>query len=140
MWYQRQNYDNGGSYLMANEFNITAAEIEEGKTMGGIAYFGLLGFLIAYLTSKENKYVVYHAQQSLLLVICLILAPIPVLGQIIALCVLVLVVIGLLNGFKGEIKPVPLVGNLAFKLGLLKPVAGGTAPQAPEAPGSPDVE
>jgi len=120
---------------MANEFNITAAEIEEGKTMGGIAYFGLLGFLIAFLTQKENKYVVYHAQQSLLLVICMILTPIPVLGWIIGVCALVLFIIGLLNGFKGEIKPLPVIGKFAFKFGLLKPAGNGTMP-----PSTPDVE
>jgi uncharacterized membrane protein len=122
---------------MANEYNISASDIESGKTMGGIAYFGLLGFLIAFLTGKDNRYVVYHAQQSLILIICTILAPIPVLGQIILLCVLVLAIIGLINGFKGVVKPVPIVGNLAFKLNLLKPMAGSSAP---EAPGSPDVE
>ena len=119
------------------EFNISASEIEEGKTMGGIAYFGLLGFLIAYLTNKENKYVVYHCQQSLLLVICSILAPIPVLGQIIALCIFILFIMGILNGFNGKVQPLPVIGNLAFKLGLLKPEENTSAP---EAPGSPDVE
>jgi uncharacterized membrane protein len=120
---------------MANEFNITDAEIEDGKTMGGIAYFGLLGFLIAYLTKKENKYVVYHAQQSLILVICLIVTPIPVVGWIIGVCALVLFIIGLMNGFKGVIKPLPVVGQLAFKFGLLKPAAGSTPP-----PSTPKVE
>jgi uncharacterized membrane protein len=127
---------------MANEFNITQAEIEEGKTMGGIAYFGILGFLIAFLTSKENKYVMYHAQQSLILVICMLVAPIPVIGWIVALGAFVLFIIGLLNGFKGEIKPLPVVGNIAFKFGILKPAEGGTtpAPEPPAEPGSPDVE
>lgn len=124
---------------MANEFNITPAEIEEGKTMGGIAYFGLLGFLIAFLTNKENKYVLYHAQQSLILVICMLVIPIPVVGWLVGIGVLVLFIIGLMNGFKGEIKPLPVVGQFAFKLGLLKP-AVEDAPQAPEAPGAPDVE
>ncbi len=118
------------------EFNITAKEIEEGKTMGGIAYFGLLGFLIAYLTSTENKYVAYHCQQSLMLVICMIVVPIPVIGWIIGLGVFVLFIMGLLAGFGGKVQPLPVIGNLAFKLGLLKPEAGA----APAAPGSPDVE
>ena len=123
---------------MNNEYGITAAEIEEGKTMGGIAYFGLLGFLIAFLTNKENKYVVYHAQQSLILVICMLVVPIPVIGWLVGVFCLVLFIMGLLNGFKGEIKPLPVVGSLAFKLGLLKPVGGATPP--PAAPGTPDVE
>ncbi len=127
---------------MTNEFNITQAEIDEGKTMGGIAYFGIIGFLIAFLTSKENKYVMYHAQQSLILVICMLVAPIPVIGWIVAIGALVLFIIGLLNGFKGEIKPLPVVGNYAFKFGLLKPAEDGTtsAPEPPAEPGSPDVE
>ncbi len=123
---------------MANEYNITAQEIEEGKTMGGIAYFGLLGFLIAFLTSKENKYVMYHAQQSLMLVICMIVVPIPVIGWIIGLGVLVLFIMGLIAGFGGQVKPLPVIGNLAFKLNLFKPEAASSS--APEAPGSPDVE
>lgn len=130
---------------MANEFNITPAEIEEGKTMGGIAYFGLLGFLIAYLTSKENKYVLYHAQQGLALAICMLVIPIPFIGWLVGIGVLVLFVIGLMNGFKGEIKPLPVIGQFAFKLGLLKPAVEDApqapeAPKAPEAPGSPDIE
>ena len=124
---------------MDNNYGITAAEIEDGKTMGGIAYFGILGFLIAFLTKKENKYVMYHAQQSLILVICMLVAPIPVVGQIIALGAFILFIIGMLNGFKGEIKPLPLLGNLAFKFGILKPADGGTPPP-PAASGSPDVE
>ncbi len=124
---------------MANEYNISAQEIEEGKTMGGIAYFGLLGFLIAFLTSKENKYVMYHAQQSLMLVICMIVVPIPVIGWIIGLGVFVLFIMGLIAGFGGQIKPLPVIGNLAFKLNLLK-AEETTTTSTPEAPGSPDVE
>ena len=132
---------------MANEFNITPEEIEDGKTMGGIAYFGLLGFLIAFLTKKENKYVLYHAQQSLAILIVGIaggmLNVIPFLGQIlfvlISLGLFVLFIMGLMKGFSGEIVPLPIIGEYAFKLGLLKPEAGDV-PQAPEAPGSPDVE
>lgn len=127
---------------MANQYNISAQEIEEGKTMGGIAYFGLIGFLVAYLTGKENRYVAYHCQQSLMLVICMIVVPIPVIGWIIGIGVFVLFVMGLLAGFGGQVKPLPVIGNFAFKLGLFKPEESTPAPtpQAPEAPGSPDVE
>ena len=123
---------------MDNNFGITPAEIEDGKTMGGIAYFGLIGFLIAFLTKKDNKYVMYHAQQSLIIVICMFVVAIPVIGWLIGIGAFVLFIIGMLNGFKGEIKPLPLVGEIAFKFGILKPVDGGTPP--PSAEGSPDVE
>ncbi len=123
---------------MDNNYGITPAEIEDGKTMGGIAYFGLLGFLIAFLTKKDNKYVMYHAQQSLIIVICMFVVAIPVIGWLIGLGAFVLFIIGMLNGFKGEIKPLPVVGEWAFKFGILKPADGGTPP--PAADGSPDVE
>ena len=131
---------------MTNEFNITQAEIEEGKTMGGIAYlFNPIGFLVAYFTNKENKYVVYHAQQSLLLLLCSVVVGfiwgfvlIPYVGIIVGifagmltLAMGVLCIMGIINGFTGEIKPIPLIGQYAFKLGLLK-VSGETAPDSPD--------
>jgi len=113
------------------EYGISTKEIEEGKTMGGIAYFGLLGFLIAYLTSKENKYVMYHAQQSLANAI---LGLIPFIGWV---ATFVFMIIGLLSGFKGEVKPLPIIGEYAFKLNLFKPDA---TPAATEVPDSSDSE
>ena len=128
------------------EYGISTKEIEEGKTMGGIAYFGIVGFLIAFLTSKENKYVVYHAQQSLLMsligIAAGILNVIPILGQIVFIlaCIglFILFIIGLMNGFKGLVKPLPLIGEYAFKLNLLKPEEATSASH--QAPDSPDVE
>ncbi|MGC9315997.1 MAG: hypothetical protein ACP5G4_10300 [bacterium] len=60
-----------------NEYNITQKEIEDGKGLGGLAYITWIGLLIAFLTGKENRYVMYHVQQGLVLVIASILTVIP---------------------------------------------------------------
>ncbi len=51
---------------MTTAFNISSSDVENGKAMTGISYSGLLGFLIAVLTSRENRFVIFHAQQSLI--------------------------------------------------------------------------
>ncbi len=122
-----------------NDFGITSAEIEEGKAMATVAYFGLPGFLVAYLTSKDNKYVLYHAQQSLVIMLAWmlsgflwILSFIPLIGLIfmiiyclfIGIPLLTLFINGLVNASGGKVKPLPIVGKLGLKVGMVRPVEG----------------
>jgi len=118
-----------------NEFNISPKEIEEGKTMGGVAYITWIGLLIAFITGKENRYVMYHVQQALIVLLFALLTPIPVLGWIIGLGCLVFAIIGLLNGFGGKVQPVPVIGTIVYKFNLVKPAAAPT-----QSAGTPDVE
>lgn len=110
---------------MSRTFNISAADIEQGKAMAGISYFGLLGFLIAMVTSRENRFVMFHAQQSLLLSIVFFIRYIPftpfILDSILGLFALVLFVIGIVNGFGGKVQPLPLVGEIAYSFNICKP-------------------
>ena len=102
------------------DFTFTEEEINDGKALAGIAYFGLIGFLIAFLAGGDKRFVLYHAQQGLILAIAFLLSPIPVLGWLIAIIALVLWIIGMINGFTGQVKPLPIVGGLGFKFHLLK--------------------
>ncbi len=110
---------------MAKTFNISSADIDQGKAMAGISYFGLLGFLIAMVTSRENRYVMFHAQQSLLLSIIFFIRYIPftpgILDMIVGLLAFALFVIGLINGFGGKVQPLPLVGEIAYGFNICKP-------------------
>jgi uncharacterized membrane protein len=107
---------------MDNEYSFTQKEIEEGKVLAGIAYFGIIGFLIAYLAGKENRFTLYHAQQGLLIAIASLLVIVPVIGWfILSIFVLVLSIIGLINGFSGKVKPLPLIGKIGFKFNMVKP-------------------
>ena len=120
---------------MTTEFNISSSDIESGKAMGGIAYlFEPVGFLIALLSSRENKYVMFHAQQALIIMIfwvainlLWVASVIPILGWIIDIFVIlgdifliVIWIIGIINGFSGNVQPVPGIGKIGYKLGLLK--------------------
>ncbi len=48
------------------------------------------------------------------------LAAIPFIGVIISLLSVILMVIGMINGFSGRVKPLPIVGKFGAKIGLLK--------------------
>ena len=110
---------------MTPVFNIDSSEIESGKTMAGISYLGIIGFLIAIIAGRENRYTMFHAQQSLLLVILFLVRFMPgtpfFVDSIVGLFVFVLCVIGLINGFSGKVEPLPLLGTLAYNFGLCKP-------------------
>ncbi len=101
-------------------YTFTPEEIEEGKVLAGISYFGLLGFLIAFIRGKDKPYVLYHAQQALVVLAGFTLAAIPFIGVIISLLSVILMVIGMINGFSGRVKPLPIVGKFGAKIGLLK--------------------
>ncbi len=115
--------------MMEQAFTFTQKEIDDGKVLAGISYFGLLGFLVGYLAGKENRFTLYHAQQGLVLAIAFFLGVIPIVGWIWSLFCLVLFVMGLINGFSGKVQPLPLLGSLGFKIGLLK----ADTPAAPQA-------
>lgn len=114
---------------MSQNYTFTQQEIEEGKSMAGVAYLTWIGLLIAYLTGKENRFTLYHCQQSLALFIGYLLVIIPFIGWIWGIVCLVLLIIGALNGFGGKAVPLPIIGSFGFKLNLLKPDST-TAPQA----------
>ncbi len=113
---------------MENQYTFTQQEIDDGKVLAGIAYFGIIGFLIAFLAGKENRFTLYHAQQGLILAIAIVLVPIPFIGWLWGIFCLVLCIMGLINGFSGNVKVLPLLGPLGMKVNLLKP--DGAVPSA----------
>ena len=92
-------------------------DIEKNKTMAGLAY---LIFFLPLVAAPESKFGKFHANQGLLLLILgiggnIILIIIPILGWLLivpfSLFVLVLGVMGLINGFGGKVKELPLIGK-----------------------------
>ncbi len=91
------------------------------KTFAFLAVFlGIIGFLIALLAKKDDKYVMYYAKQSLVLFIAYVIAgfifAIPIIGRfilgpILMLVLFVLWIIGIVNAFSGEMKPLPIIGK-----------------------------
>ena len=101
-----------------NSQQETLADIEKNKVMGILAY---ILFLIPLLAAKDSKFAMYHANQGLVLLISSVAVQVvarfvPFLGTLLAnLCSLAafaLIVIGIINASKGEMKPLPLIGGI----------------------------
>ena len=92
-------------------------DIEKNKTMAGLAY---LIFFLPLLACPDSRFGKFHANQSLLLMIAaiagnLILGIIPIIGWILlpvfGIAVFVYAIMGLVNGFGGKAKRLPLIGK-----------------------------
>lgn len=92
-------------------------EIPENKQVAIIAYFTLIGFIIALVMhgneSNKNELGAFHLRQMLGLWLCsLVTSFIPLVNLIGFIFWFVLWIIGLIAAINGEKKPVPIVGNL----------------------------
>ena len=97
------------------ETNFTPEDIESSKVMAGLAY---ILFFLPLVVCPDSPYGRYHANQGLLLLLLglggsIILSIIPIIGwlllPIFALVVFIIAVIGLINGFTGKAKPIPII-------------------------------
>lgn len=97
----------------AKKVEVTKEEIEKGKTMAIVSYLGIIGLVIALATDgKKNEYTKFHMNQALPLDIAVFISWIPFIGWLLAIGVLVLWVMGIIAAAQGEMKRLPIVGNL----------------------------
>lgn len=99
-----------------------ADDAEKNKVFAVLSYFGIL-FIVPLLAAKESRFAMYHANQGLLLfltgvavqIVGIITAPI-LIGFLVLvlgwLFVFVLFIMGIVNSAKGEMKPLPVIGNI----------------------------
>ncbi len=108
---ENQNLESGA----VPEFD--EADIQKNKTMAGLAY---ILFFLPLVACPDSKFGRFHANQGLLLLILgiagsFILGIIPIIGWILlpvfTILVLVLAIIGLINGFGGKAKELPVIGK-----------------------------
>lgn len=110
----------GNNTNIHQEEIFDSADIEKNKTMAGLSY---LIFFLPLIICPESQYAKFHANQGLLLLIVsiagnIILGVIPIIGWIliplflIAICVFG--IIGLINGFGGKAKRLPLFGQFTI--------------------------
>jgi uncharacterized membrane protein len=93
-------------------------------------FLSIIGFIIALITKKDDKYVMFYAKQSLVLFIVAIIAGIinsilmwiPIIGWIIAtiinLFIAILWILSWVYALSEEEKDVPFIGEYAKKLNL----------------------
>ncbi|MBD3313769.1 hypothetical protein GF345_04975 [Candidatus Woesearchaeota archaeon] len=91
-------------------------------------FLSIIGFIIALLVKKDDKYVMYYAKQSLIIFIASVVVSVvgsivPFIGWFIvlpigSLIVFVLWIMGLIYSVSGEMKPVPLIGKYGDKFDI----------------------
>lgn len=91
----------------------TAEDIEKNKTMAVLAW---IIFFIPLLTdAKDSPYAKFHANQSLLVTIMYLVAGVTsflLIGFLIYPVALVFWIMGIISASKGEMKRLPLIGNI----------------------------
>lgn len=105
-------------YQKPLEEQITLEDIQANKLFSILCYFGI--FVIIPLLAKPNsKYLRFHSNQGIILLIAQfilsLIAIIPILGWIISvvggITLLVLSIMGIINGITGKVKRLPLIGK-----------------------------
>lgn len=90
---------------------------EKGKNIGMavLCYIWILVLIPLLTEAKKDPFVKFHIKQGLVFLILSIivgaLSWIPVIGQLLALGVFILWLIGIINAAGGKEKPLPIVGQ-----------------------------
>lgn len=118
-----ENMNNAGSSQMGDQAAAPTAAPAGGEKNTGMAMIAYLVFFVPLITGDAHKdpFVKYHTNQGTLLSILAVATSIvgtvvPVLGWFLilplgSLLTLVFFVMGLINASKGEMKPLPLIGQ-----------------------------
>lgn len=83
------------------------------KTTGIVAYLSFVGLIIA-LVAGDKEGAKFHINQSLVITLFALLTPIPCIGQIWAIFIVVCWFMGLISAINEEEKPVPLIGQITI--------------------------
>ncbi|MCE5299593.1 MAG: DUF4870 domain-containing protein [Spirochaetia bacterium] len=109
---------------MADETKKTALGLTENFSAMVCYLFGWVSGLVVFLLEKDNKFVRFHAMQSVivfggLLVLNIVLGAIPVLGWAVAVLVwplsIVLWIVLMVKAYRGEKFKIPVAGDMAEK-------------------------
>ncbi|RIA09836.1 putative membrane protein [Flavobacteriaceae bacterium MAR_2010_72] len=93
--------------------------IKEGRTLAIVCYFTFVGLIIAIIMNleKRNPFTFFHARQMLGLIIMLLVSNVSEkyinswLGTVFWTITFVAWLYGLYTAYKGEQKPIPVVGD-----------------------------
>lgn len=115
------NYDADGESFECGFYGNgieTINTYSNAKLFSILAYLGIL-WIVGLLAAKDDVFVKYHVNQGLLLFLLgvagSIVGIIPIIGAIVGAIVsvvcFVLMILGIVNAVKGEMKPLPFIGN-----------------------------
>jgi uncharacterized membrane protein len=114
---------------MAEILTVDPKDVQDNKVMAILAYFGILVF-IPLFAAKESPFARFHTNQGLILLIANVsysiavwiisiilimispsLALVVSLLYLASLLLLILMIIGIINAAKGEMKELPIIGK-----------------------------
>jgi len=124
-YYYRLNNIMLGVFIVEENINYSAEDVQENKVIAALSYVGLL-VLIPLLAKKDSPFCQFHAKQGLVLLIAWvsigIIAIIPILGWIVSIIgsivLFILFIMGLINSLSGKYKELPLIGQYGEKFNL----------------------
>ena len=113
-----QDFINNFTNTANTTADYSAEDINKNRHMAILAYLGLL-FLVPLFAAKDSPFARYHTNQGILLFVVqtigIAATQIPyagwVAGAIVNVFTTALLVIGLINAFKGEAKELPVIGK-----------------------------
>lgn len=99
-----------------------SSDVEQNKTLAVIGYLGIL-FLVPMLAAPKSQFAQYHARQGMALFIVMVIsgviAIVPFVGWVLSpllwLFSVILMILGMVSASKGEMKPLPVIGQWAIK-------------------------
>jgi len=96
-------------------------DVEENKTIAALSYVWIL-CLVPLLGKKDSKFAQFHAKQGLVLFIIEIVSGLliwfPIFGQLLALALLVISVVGIIKALNGEWWEIPYIHDWSKKINL----------------------
>jgi uncharacterized membrane protein len=105
---------------MANETTPKTgndSDIEQNKTIAALSYVSIL-FLIPLLGKKHSKFSQFHAKQGLILFLISFVCYLPVIGQLLALVLIVVSIMGILKCLEGAWWKIPYIYDYSKKINL----------------------
>jgi len=97
--------------------NKDTKDIDENKVLAALSYAWIL-CLVPLLGKRDSKFCQFHAKQGLFLTIASLFFWFPFFGQILALVVIVISVMGIVKALNGEWWEIPYIFDLSKKVNL----------------------
>jgi uncharacterized membrane protein len=94
-----------------------ASDVTQNKTIAVLSYFL---FFLPLLSGKKSKFAMFHANQSLIILIISVAGGIlgglipfigGLIGTVVSIGAFILWIMGIINAANGEMKPLPLIGE-----------------------------
>ncbi len=111
--------DSSQTYTDSPQASAPVNDIEDNKLISILCYLGIL-LLIPLLVKPESRFVKYHSNQGLVLLLFTMIVGvvgiIPIIGWLAAavggIFSFVCLIMGVINTINGEMKPLPLIGSI----------------------------